>query len=285
MNGRIQERQDMEDAERAGKKFKQLIKILDTLRGDKGCPWDREQDEKSVTNYFLEEAYELVDAVRSGDAAALVEELGDVLMEVVFLARIYKEKSKFSMAEVLEGINQKMIRRHPHVFAQKKTVTSKKVWEEWRRQKRKEKARLSPFDGLAKSLPSLLKAFQIGLRVSDYGFDWKKPLEALQKVKEEILELEIALKAKKEKEIFDEIGDVFFAFANVSRLLRVNPEIALQEANKKFIKRFALVEKGLKKRGKKLGEVSLKEMDELWERAKKERPLKSRVKELKMISS
>ncbi len=285
MNGRIQERQDMEDAERAGKKFKQLIKILDTLRGDKGCPWDREQDEKSVTNYFLEEAYELVDAVRSGDAAALVEELGDVLMEVVFLARIYKEKSKFSMAEVLEGINQKMIRRHPHVFAQKKTVTSKKVWEEWRRQKRKEKARLSPFDGLAKSLPSLLKAFQIGLRVSDYGFDWKKPLEALQKVKEEILELEIALKAKKEKEIFDEIGDVFFAFANVSRLLRVNPEIALQEANKKFIKRFALVEKGLKKRGKKLGEVSLKEMDELWERAKKELPLKSRVKELKMISS
>jgi len=270
----------MEDAERAGKKFKQLIKILDTLRGDKGCPWDREQDEKSVTNYFLEEAYELVDAVRSGDAAALVEELGDVLMEVVFLARIYKEKSKFSMAEVLEGINQKMIRRHPHVFAQKKTVTSKKVWEEWRRQKRKEKARLSPFDGLAKSLPSLLKAFQIGLRVSDYGFDWKKPLEALQKVKEEILELEIALKAKKEKEIFDEIGDVFFAFANVSRLLRVNPEIALQEANKKFIKRFALVEKGLKKRGKKLGEVSLKEMDELWERAKKERPLKSRIKAL-----
>jgi len=285
LNGRIQERQDMEDAERAGKKFKQLIKILDTLRGDKGCPWDREQDEKSVTNYFLEEAYELVDAVRSGDAAALVEELGDVLMEVVFLARIYKEKSKFSMAEVLEGINQKMIRRHPHVFAQKKTVTSKKVWEEWRRQKRKEKARLSPFDGLAKSLPSLLKAFQVGLRVSDYGFDWKKPLEALQKVKEEILELEIALKAKKEKEIFDEIGDVFFAFANVSRLLRVNPEIALQEANKKFIKRFALVEKGLKKRGKKLGEVSLKEMDELWERAKKELPLKSRVKELKMISS
>jgi MazG family protein len=259
----------MEDAERAGKKFKQLIKILDTLRGEGGCPWDKEQDEKSVTNYFLEEAYELVDAVRSRDAAALLEELGDVLMEVVFLARIYKEKSKFSMADVLEGINKKMIRRHPHVFSQKKTVTSKKVRDEWRRQKRKEKAKLSPFDGLAKSLPSLLKAFQIGLRVSDYGFDWNKPLEALQKVKEEILELEIALKAKKEKEIFDEIGDVFFAFANVSRLLRVNPEIALQEANKKFIKRFDLVEKGLKKQGKKLGEVSLKEMDELWEKAKR----------------
>jgi uncharacterized protein YabN with tetrapyrrole methylase and pyrophosphatase domain len=131
------------------------------------------------------------------------------------------------------------------------------------------KKRLSLFDGLAKSLPSLLRAFQIGLRVSRYGFDWSKPLEALQKVKEEILELEKALKAKREKEIFDEIGDLFFSLANVSRLLGVNPEIALREANDKFIRRFELVEKGLKKRGKKLGEVSLKEMDELWEKIKK----------------
>lgn len=128
---------------------------------------------------------------------------------------------------------------------------------------------LSPFAGLAKSLPSLFKAFQIGLRVSRYGFDWSEPLEALQKVKEEILELEKALKAKREKEIFDEIGDLFFSLANVSRLLGVNPEIALQEANEKFIRRFERVEKGLKKRGKKLGGVSLKEMDELWEKAKK----------------
>ncbi len=134
------------------------------------------------------------------------------------------------------------------------------------------KKRPSPFDGLAKSLPSLLRAFRIGLRVSRYGFDWSKPLEALQKVKEEILELEKALKAKREKEIFDEIGDLFFSLSNVSRLLGVNPEIALQEANEKFIRRFELVEKGLKERGKKLGEVSLKEMDELWEEAKKERP-------------
>lgn len=130
------------------------------------------------------------------------------------------------------------------------------------------KKRLSPFDGLEKSLPSLLKAFQIGLRVSRYGFDWSKPLEALQKVKEEIAELEKVLKAKREKEIFDEIGDLFFSLVNVSRLLGVNPEIALQEANEKFIRRFELVEKGLKERGKKLGEVSLKEMDELWEKAK-----------------
>jgi ATP diphosphatase len=131
------------------------------------------------------------------------------------------------------------------------------------------KKRLSLFDGLANSLPSLLRAFRIGQRVSRWGFDWSRPLEALQKVKEEIQELEKALRAKREKEIFDEMGDLFFSLANVSRLLGINPEIALQEANEKFIRRFELVEKGLKKRGKKLGEVGLKEMDELWERAKK----------------
>jgi uncharacterized protein YabN with tetrapyrrole methylase and pyrophosphatase domain len=145
------------------------------------------------------------------------------------------------------------------------------------------KKRFSPFNGLAKSLPSLLRAFRIGLRVSRYGFDWSKPLEALQKVKEETLELEKALKAKREKEIFDEIGDLLFSLANVSRLIGVNPEIALREANEKFIKRFELVEKGLKKRGKKLGEASLKEMDELWEKAKKVRPLKSRIKESELF--
>jgi len=131
------------------------------------------------------------------------------------------------------------------------------------------KKRLSPFTGLAKSPPSLLRAFQIGLRVSRCGFDWNKPLEALQKVKEEILELEKALKSKREKEIFDEIGDLFFSLANVSRLLGVNPEIALREANERFVRRFELVERGLIKRGKKLGEVSLEEMDALWEKAKK----------------
>jgi len=148
----------------------------------------------------------------------------------------------------------------------------KKVLNEWHRQKKEEKERQSPFDGLAKCLPSLQKAFQIGNRVSLYGFDWGKPLEALQKVKEEILELEKALKAKKKDEIFDEIGDMLFSLANVSRHLGVNPEIALKKANEKFIKRFEYLEKKLKERGKRLGEVSLKEMDILWEEAKKKLP-------------
>jgi len=267
-HGIIQWGREMKDTKNAGKKFEQLVEILDNLRSEKGCPWDREQDEKSIANYFLEEVYEAVDAISAGDARSLAEELGDVIMEVVFLARIFKEKEKFSISDVLEGINQKMIRRHPHVFAQKRIRTSEKVIDEWYRQKKEEKARQSILDGLAKCSPSLIEAFQIGFRASSYGFDWNQPLDALKKVKEEISELEKALEEKKEDEIFHEIGDVFFSMANVSRLLGINPEIALRQANKKFIKRFKFIEKKLEEKGKKLSEVALEEMDEIWEESK-----------------
>lgn len=259
----------MEDAEKAGKKFQQLVQILDELRGDDGCPWDREQDEKSIANYFLEEVYEAVDAIHSGNAESLAEELGDVLMEVVFLARIFKEKDKFSVSEVLEGINQKMIHRHPHVFSQKRIETSDEVIDEWCRKKKEEKKRQSVLDGMAICLPALLEAFQIGLRVSQFGFDWAQPLDALQKIKEEISELEEALKKNEKDEVFKEIGDLFFAMSNVSRLLGINPEVALREANKKFIRRFRFIEERLQKEGKKLGQVTLEEMDKIWEDAKK----------------
>jgi len=267
-DGIIQWRREMKNAKHAGKGFEQLVEILDILRGEEGCPWDREQDEKSISNYFLEEVYEAVDAISAGDAGSLAEELGDVLMEVVFLARIFKEKEKFSISDVLEGINQKMIRRHPHVFAQKRIRTSEKVIDEWCRQKKEEKARQSILDGMAKCSPSLMEAFQIGLRASSYGFDWNQPLDALKKTKEEISELEKALEEKKEDEIFSEIGDIFFSMSNVSRLLGINPEIALRQANKKFIKRFKFIEKKLGKEGKELGEVTLEEMDKIWEESK-----------------
>lgn len=258
----------MEDAEKAGKKFKQLIQILDSLRGKHGCPWDKEQDERSITNYFLEEVYEAVEALMSGNAQSLAEELGDVLMEVVFLARIFKEKEKFTISDVLEGINQKMIRRHPHVFGQKRIISSVKVLEEWNRKKRDEKKREFLFDGMGKHCPALFAAFQIGLRVSAYGFDWKQPLDALQKVKEEISELENVIEEKNGEGIIQEMGDILFSVANVSRLLWVNPEIALRQANEKFLKRFKYVEKKLKKEGKELGQATLEEMDEIWEESK-----------------
>jgi tetrapyrrole methylase family protein/MazG family protein len=262
----------MGDDKRIGQKFSRLVEILDILRGSGGCPWDREQTEKTIANYFLEEVYEAIEALQSQDYPSLAEELGDVMMELVFLTRIATENGHFTMADVLDGINEKMIRRHPHVFGAKLLKGTAEVWEAWNKQKESEKERESIFDGVIKSSPSLLTAFQIGVRASSYGFDWHQSVDALQKAKEEMAELERAIQDKKEEQMMDEIGDVLFSLVNVSRHLGVNPEIALREANKKFIWRFRFIERKLKKGGKKLGQVSLDEMDRLWEESKKNNP-------------
>jgi len=260
----------MDEPVKAGRQFQKLVEILDVLRGDRGCPWDREQDEKSICDYFLEEVYETVEAVYEDNPKALSEELGDVLMEVVFLARICKEKGQFTVSESLETINQKMIRRHPHVFITGEDKTSQRIVDEWQRQKKEEKNRESFFEGFVKSSPALLEAFQIGRQASTIGFNWNQPLDALQKVKEEISELEKALKDEKKGEIRPEIGDILFSMAHVSRLLGINPEIALKGANRKFIDRFKSVEQRLKEKGKSIQQASLEEMDKIWEEIKKE---------------
>jgi len=260
----------MEDYKRIGQKFSRLVEILDILRGSEGCPWDREQTEKSIANYFLEEVYESIEALQAQDYSSLTEELGDVLMELVFLTRIAKEKGYFTMAEVLEGINKKMIHRHPHVFGKKRLKGSSEVGEVWNKQKKSEKERESIFDGITKSSPALLTTFLIGVRASSYGFDWSQSLDVLQKVKEEVAELEKAIQEKQEKQMMDEIGDVLFSLANVSRHLGVNPEIALKETNKKFLRRFRFIERKLKSEGKELGKASLEEMDRIWDEAKKQ---------------
>lgn len=259
----------MEASKMAGEKFARLVEILDVLRSEKGCPWDREQDEKTITNFFLEEVYEAVEALDSYDYSSLAEELGDVMMEVVFLARIAKEKGNFTMADILEGINNKMIRRHPHVFGKKREENSARVRETWNKQKQQEKERESVLDGVTKSSPALLTSFMIGARVSSFGFDWSQPMDVLHKVKEEVAELEEAIQKKKKEEISDEIGDVLFSLANLSRHFDVNPEIALRKANQKFIRRFRFIEDMLKQKGKELREASLEEMDRIWEEAKK----------------
>jgi tetrapyrrole methylase family protein/MazG family protein len=266
----IQGSQIMEDSKKAGQKFSQLVEILDDLRGVNGCPWDREQDERTIANYFLEEVYESIEALFSQDVRSLAEELGDVLMEVVFLSRIAKEKGNFTISDILDGINQKMIRRHPHVFGGKRIKDSASVWKAWNRQKLREKKRKSVFDSMPKTTPSLLASFQIGLRASSFGFDWKKPQDVLEKLKEEVTELEKAVQEKKEDEMTKEVGDVLFSLVNVSRHLGVNPEIALRQANKKFIQRFQFVENRLKEEGKELKQSSLEEMDKIWEEAKKQ---------------
>ena len=259
----------MEETKLAGQEFEQLVKILDTLRGENGCPWDKEQDEQSISNYFLEEVYEALEAIRTGDVASVAEELGDVLMEVVFLARIYKEKEAFTISDVIANINAKMTRRHPHVFGDKTVASSSEVLNDWNQEKKQEKARQSLFDGIVKLAPALHSAYQIGLRVSSYGFDWDNASDALEKIKEETSELESAIKMGTKEHIFQEIGDAFFALVNVSRKLGVNPEIALKEANEKFMKRFTSLENELAEKGKSLDEADLLEMDEIWEQLKK----------------
>jgi MazG family protein len=253
----------------AGEKFAQLVEILDVLRSEKGCPWDREQDEKTIANFFLEEVYEAVEALYNRDYSSLSEELGDVMMEVVFLARIAKENGNFTMSDILEGINKKMIRRHPHVFGKKRKENSARVLQAWNKQKQSEKERESVFDGMSKSSPALLTSYQIGVRASSFGFDWSQSPDVLEKVKEEVAELEKAIQDKQKEEIFAEIGDILFSLANLSRHLDVNPEIALREANNKFIRRFRFIEDRLKQMGKELGQVDLEEMDRIWEEAKK----------------
>ncbi len=261
----------MTDAQRAGEKFTELVNIMDTLRGEGGCPWDRKQDEKSIVNYFLEEAYEAVEAIYQADFSAIVEELGDMLMEIVFLSRIYKEKEKFRMADVVEGINNKMIRRHPHVFGEKTTTNTADVITAWNKQKASEKNRGSLFDGISQVTPALLTAFQIGLRASLQGFDWEKAEDVLPKVKEELMELEKAVDKGKQEEVLEEMGDLFFALANLSRHLGINPEVALKFANQKFIGRFQYIEEKLKEQGKVPEQTGLDEMEQLYQQAKKRR--------------
>jgi len=261
----------MKEQELAGQHFLRLVKIMNALRSENGCPWDREQDEETITNYLLEEVYETVEAISSSDLASVSEELGDVMMELVFLAQIYTEKKKFTITDVLAGINQKMIKRHPHVFGGKKTETSKQVVRDWNKQKTTEKKRESVFDGMVVFAPALITAYQMGQRVSNYGFDWENPLLALKKVKEEISELEKAIENEAANdEVASELGDVLFSIANVSRLSGVNPEVALLATNRKFIQRFKYVEEMLKRLGKSLEESSLEEMNEIWEKAKLE---------------
>lgn len=258
----------MSEKEKLGQKFERLVSILDTLRGDKGCPWDKQQDEKSIINYFLEEVYEAVDALYREDCSSLAEELGDVMMEIVFLARIFKEKGEFDLGHVLENINRKMIRRHPHVFGSQQVEDYKEIVNTWNKQKKREKQRDYFSEGINKNAPALLVAFQIGVLASSSGFDWKESSEVLEKVKEEISELEKAIQEGEQEKIFIEIGDILFSLVNLSRHLGINSELALRKTNQKFMRRFKYVEKKLKEEGKTITESNLEEMDKIWEEAK-----------------
>lgn len=237
---------------------------MEKLRAPDGCPWDRKQTEKTLIKYLLEETYEVIEAIEEGDYEKLKEELGDLLLQVIFLSQIAKEKGKFTAEDVANAISDKLIFRHPHVFGKEKFETPEEVLEHWDSFKKKEKKGL--LDGIPGSAPALLEAFAIGERVSRIGFDWDNAEEAVEKVEEEIAELKRALREGKGAE--EEIGDILFSVANVARLYGINPEEALKLTNRKFRERFSKIEEAAERTGRELREIPREEMEELWEEAK-----------------
>lgn len=253
------------------KEFDKLIKILKELRNPiYGCPWDLKQTESNLKEYILEESYELVEAIESGLIEKEIEELGDLLLQIFFICQINKERDNFTIKDVLNKINTKLIKRHPHVFGETKVKSPDEVKSLWEKNKRIEKNRRSVISDYPLQMPSLSVSKRISEQASSVGFDWDDAIKAIDKIEEEIEELKEELLKDKEKKskIEEEIGDILFAVSNVSRLLKINPEFALKKANKKFKKRFRFIEEQLEKQGKKIDEVSLKIMEKLWEKSK-----------------
>ncbi|MGL4109635.1 nucleoside triphosphate pyrophosphohydrolase [Clostridium sp. LP20] len=249
-----------------------LVQIIDTLRGEDGCPWDREQTHESLKKAMIEESYEVVDAIEKEDDNALIEELGDVLLQVVFHAAIGKDDGYFDLGEVIEGICNKMIYRHPHVFGDAKSNNSDEVlvnWEDLKKEEKDFKTVTDELEGVAKALPALIRAGKVQKKAAKIGFDWNKVEEAAEKVKEELEEVLEVYKSDNMVKIREEVGDLIFACVNVARFLKVDGEEALNITTNKFIRRFNYIEENTKRAGKKLEEMTLVEMDILWDEAKK----------------
>lgn len=254
------------------KDINDLINLIEVLRGDEGCPWDREQTHESIKNSLLEEAYEVIEAIEDDNIDGLIEELGDVLLQVVFHSIIGKEDGYFNISDVIEAITSKMIYRHPHVFGDATANNSEEVLANWDELKKKEKSYetlTEEINGIAKTLPALTKAHKVQKKVAKVGFDFESVDEAVKKIEEEINEVLDVYKTNNMEKIINEVGDLLFACVNVSRLLNVDEEEALTKSTKKFIKRFGFIEDNVLKQGKDLKSVTLDEMNSLWETSKK----------------
>ena len=254
------------------KNFSKLREIIAILRGPDGCPWDKKQTHESLKRYLIEETYEVIEAIDSGDIDHLIEELGDVLLQVMLHAQIGEDDGYFSVDDVIEGLSAKMIRRHPHVFGNAKAENAEEVVQNWQEIKEQEKGKVSAslLEGVSKSQPNLLRAYELQKKAAKVGFDWQEITPALEKVKEELDEfiqeldgtddgLELAKK---------EFGDLLFAFVNVARFLNIHPEEALFETNEKFIRRFQYVEERVKESGRAFEEHTLEQLDKYWDDAK-----------------
>jgi MazG family protein len=270
----------MNDA--VGARFERLVEIVRTLRAPGGCPWDREQTHASLRPFVLEETYEVLEAIEHGAPAELRDELGDFLFEAVFLAQISDEAGDFGISDAIDAICDKLVRRHPHVFDRstgEAPLTSGQVIERWETLKAREREAAgkpstrpqSTLSGVPRTLPSLLRAYELSARAAAVGFDWAQAGDVLAKIEEEVAEVRREVETGAMGDLSraeDEMGDLLFAIANLSRKLGIEPEAALRRANEKFTARFEAVERALSARGRALGDASLDEMETEWQRAK-----------------
>jgi len=258
----------------AGEKFQRLVEIMARLRAPDGCPWDREQTAATIRPYLLEETYEVIDAIDRGDDRLLAEELGDLMLQAVFLAQMAAEGGRFTIADSLDAIAEKLIRRHPHVFAGGDAKTPDQVKKRWDQIKQDEKrdrgeAHHGLLDGVSRRQPALMEAQQVASKAASVGFDWENAAQVLAKLDEELRELDEARRGGNAARVADEIGDLLFTVVNLARILKIDAEQALRAANAKFRTRFGYIEERLRERDRPLAEATLPEMDALWNEAKR----------------
>jgi XTP/dITP diphosphohydrolase len=245
--------------------FQRLLDIMDELR--EKCPWDKKQTTKSLRNLSIEEVYELSDAILKEDSEGVKEECGDLFLHLIFYAKIGEEEGDFDVADVLNGVCDKLIHRHPHIYSDVKADTEEEVLKNWEQLKLKE-GKNSILEGVPSSMPAINKAYRLQEKTAKVGFEWDKIEDVWDKVEEEKKELEVAVADKNLDQIEDEFGDLMFALINYSRYLNIDPEAALERTNKKFKKRFEFIEQRAKDLGKEIGKMTLEEMDTIWNEAK-----------------
>ena len=255
----------------AGDELLKLMALMARLRSADGCPWDREQTMRSLRPFVLEEAYELVEAIGGGEKDSIREELGDLLLEIVFVNQIAVEEDLFRMEDVIRGIHDKLVRRHPHVFEAERVSSANKALERWEEIKEREKgARASAIDGVAASMAALARAQKVSTRAAKAGFDWQSAGDVKAKVEEELGELATAITSGSASAIEEEMGDILFALSSLARHLDVDAEVALTAAIEKFSRRFRHLESALRADGRSVKDAGMEELDTLWEKAKLE---------------
>jgi len=266
----------------AGEWFEKLVALQARLRARNGCPWDVEQTHQTLRTYLVEETYEVLDALESGDDAKFANEMGDLLLQIVFHSQIAAEEGRFTVSDVIREVHEKMVRRHPHVFGEKRAKDAAEVLKNWEQikaqERRAEQAKngagaanheKSLLDGVPRTLPATLESLQLTKKAARAGFDWEDAAGIFEKMREECAELRHAVEKKESAEVEEEIGDLFFAAVNLARFLKVDPEIALKNANAKFSRRFREMERLAAEKGRAFADVPRAEKEELWESAKR----------------